>query len=48
MIKESKYCSDGMKKHFNKEFVITKEGNENFKSSAKCWVSENDYNDNGV
>ena len=24
MIKESKYCSDGMKKHFNKELVMTK------------------------
>ena len=24
MIKESKYCSDEMKKHFNKELVMTK------------------------
>ena len=24
MVKESKYCSDLMKKHFNKELVITK------------------------
>ena len=23
MIEESKYCSDGMKKSFNKEFVLT-------------------------
>ena len=28
MIEESKYCSDVMKKHFNKELVMTKEDNE--------------------
>ena len=28
MIKESKYCSDVMKKHFNKELVMTKNDNE--------------------
>ena len=28
MIKESKYCSDMMTKHFSKELVMTKEGNE--------------------
>ena len=33
MIKESKYWSD--KKHFNKELVMTKEGNEDFKNSTK-------------
>ena len=35
MIKESKYCSDVMKKHFNKELVMTKEDNEDFENSAK-------------
>ena len=30
MIEESKYCSDVMKKHFNKELVITKKDNEDF------------------
>ena len=29
LIEESKYCSDRMKKHFNKEIMITKEQNEN-------------------
>ena len=43
MIKESKYCSDVMKKHFNKELVMTKKGNEDFKNSTKCWISGNDY-----
>ena len=34
MIKESKYCSDVMKKHFNKELVMTKEDNEAFENSV--------------
>ena len=36
MIEESKYCSELMKKHFNKELVVTKEDNENIKNSTKC------------
>ena len=31
-----------MKKHFNKELVMTKEDNEDFKNSIKCWVCAND------
>ena len=30
VIKESKYCSEVMKKHYNKELVMTKEDNGNF------------------
>ena len=48
MTKESKYCSEVMKKHFNKELVMTKEDNENFKSSTKCWICDNYYVDNDV
>ena len=48
MIKESKYCSDVMKKHFTKEFVMTKEDNEDFKNSTKCWICDNDHVDNDV
>ena len=29
-----------MKKHFNKELVITKADNENFKNSTKRWVCD--------
>ena len=47
-IEERKYCSDVMKKYFNKELVITKEDNENFKNSTKCWICDNDYIDNDV
>ena len=48
MIKESKYCSDVMKKYFNKELVMTKEDNEGFENSSKCWICDNDYVDNDV
>ena len=35
IIKESKYCSELMKKHFNKELVMTKQDNEDFENSTK-------------
>ena len=37
-----------IKKHFNKELVMTKEDNGDFKSSAKCWICDNDYTDTDV
>ena len=37
-----------MEKHFNKELVMTKEDNEDFKSSTKCWICDNDYIDTDV
>ena len=48
MIEESKYCSEVMKKYFNKELVITKEDNEDFKNTTKCWICDNAYVDNAV
>ena len=48
MTKESKYCTDVMKKYFNKELVITKTDNEDFENSAKCWVCDNAYVDGDV
>ena len=36
MIEQSKYCSEVMKKHLNKELVMTKNDNEDFKNSTKC------------
>ena len=39
MIKESKYCSDVMKKHFNKEI---------FETSTKSWIYDNDHVDRDV
>ena len=32
-----------MKKHFNKELVMTKKDNEDFENSTKCWICDNDY-----
>ena len=43
MIKESKYCSDVMKKHFNEVLAMTKEDNEDFEISTKCLICDNDY-----
>ena len=43
MIKESKYCSDVLKKHFNKELLMAKEDNEGFENSTKCWICDNSY-----
>ena len=41
MIKESNYCSNVIKKHFNKELVISKK--DDFKNSSKCWNCDNIY-----
>ena len=43
MIEESKYCSDVMEKHFNKELAMTKEDNEDLENSTKCSICDNDY-----
>ena len=48
MVEESKRCTDIMKKHFNKEHVMTKENDEDFEGSSKCWNCDNDYVDGDV
>ena len=48
MIKESKYCSDMMKKHFHKDLLMTKKENEDFENLTKCWICGNDYIDGDV
>ena len=37
-----------MKRHFNKELVMTKKDNEDFKNSNKCWICANTYVDGDV
>ena len=37
-----------MEKDFNKEPMMTKEDNEDFKDPTKCWICDNDYVDNDV
>ena len=34
-----------MKKHFNKKLAMSKEDDEDFENSTKCWFCENDYVD---
>ena len=48
MIEENKYCCEEMKKHFNKELLMTKKDNEVFKNSTKCWICDNTYVDNDL
>ena len=48
MTEESKYCRDVMIKHFNKELVMTKKDNEDFKNSTKCSVCDSDYLDGDI
>ena len=48
MIKEKEYCNHVMKNHFNKELVMTKEHNEDFEKSTKCWICDNNYIDGDV
>ena len=48
MIEESKYCSEVIKKHFNKELVMAKKDNENFKNSTKYWICDNTYIDGDI
>ena len=48
MVEESKCCSEVMKKHFNKELLMTKKYDNDFKNSAKCWVYYNAYIDGDV
>ena len=37
-----------MKKHYNKELVVTKEDKEDFENSTKCWICNNDFIDGNV
>ena len=48
MMEEINYCSDVMKKHFNKQLVMTKKDNQDFENSTKCSICDNDYIDNDV
>ena len=48
MIEENKYCSDVMKKHFNKELVITIKYNDDFENLTKRWISDYYYIENDV
>ena len=48
MVKESKCCSEVMKKHSNKELVITKKDNEYFQNCNNCWICKDVYAENDL
>ena len=51
VVEETKFCSEVMKKHFNKKLVMTKEDDKDFENSTKYWVCDNAcyvYVDGGV
>ena len=37
-----------MIKYFNKELVMTKEDNESFNDTTKCWIRDNNYVNNNI
>ena len=43
MIKDSKYCSDVMQKHFKIELVMAAKDDEDFENPTKCWICDNVY-----
>ena len=48
MVEESKYCSDVLKNHFNKELVMIKKDVVKFENSTKYWNCDNVYVDRDV
>ena len=48
MIEEIKFRIDVLKKKINKELTMTKEDDEDFKNSTKCWIFDNAYVDSDV
>ena len=40
ILKEYQYCKKVMKKHFNKNLIMSEEKEEQFQSSNTCWICE--------
>ena len=40
ILKEYQYCKKVMKKHFNKNLIMSEEEEEQFQSSNTCWICE--------
>ena len=43
MIEESKYCSDVMKEHFNKKFLMPRKDDKDFDNFSRFWIYGNVY-----
>ena len=48
ILKEFNYCKKVMKKHFNKNLIMTGKEKENFQSSNTCWICEKRTEDEKV
>ena len=46
ILKEYEYCKKVMKKHFNKNLIISEEEEQQFQSSNICWICKNVIDDN--
>ena len=46
MLKEWKYCNKIINENFNKEMILTKEDEENFKASNECHICNEKYDTN--
>ena len=40
MVEESRYCSEVMKNYYYQKPVMTKEDDEDFEKSTKCWICD--------
>ena len=40
IFKENQYCKKVMKKHFNKNLIMSEKEEEQFQSSNICWICE--------
>ena len=38
IVKECEYCKKVIKKHFNKNLIMSEEEEEQFQSSNTCWI----------
>ena len=45
ILKEHKYCKNIMKKHFNKNLVMSQEEEHSFQQSNSCWICKKIIND---
>ena len=46
ILKEYEYCKKVMKKHFNKNLIISEEEEQQFQSTNICWICKNVIDDN--
>ena len=48
ILKEYEYCKKLMKKHFNKNLIMTEQQEEQFQSSNTCWICEKLIDDENI